>query len=1096
MDLSFEDIKGQNTDADAVTENLVLPVGTVLSNGLKVVGWKSSDTQIITNAGGVVRPGGTEDKTVELTPILAIYDGIGNGSEGFEPTDVTAEGAPITVTVKANPEEPTPPEPTETPEPPGETAVTQFLVNEDYEQEITDPTKHSMPSIYEWKVGQTTAEMKYQNGRVYLNKLNDGDTSADLMLPLTKGYVNGLAPAAEGTPATDIYVEFNWQAQNSNSRLYIRGLTQEGKWVNLFFLAQSGTKLRYVTASESSSVTGTVDMKTSDAHTICLLMQKKSDTYAIAKAWIDGRFDKDVNLSAAQACEGLYSFVADERRKSGTGLGSSFGSLRVWQTAEAQLQSMIDSGKADITFDDIKGANANAESVTGNLVLQSGNTLASGLTVVGWETSNPDIITKTGGVIRPVGADATVTLTPVLSIRDVIGDGSADFEPTDVTAKGNPITVTVCSMQLEEVKKNLTFEQIKGDNIDSEHVESDLKLPAKMNGVDIAWQVKSMTPAGTKAAVDTATGSVRRPAQNEQDVRVVLTAVLSRGDMSDEKELSFTVKKMTVSDAEYLQQIAQKLTFAAIGGENMSAQQVSTDLNLTNKFGGADVVWSSSDPSVVALNGKVNCPVYPNPSVEVVLTASLTLNGEAPVKKEIRVTVMQGEAVNLAVSADVRTNLSGLTADKLKDIYDNDEQTFYEISARTKEFYITFDLKEKKAVSRLDFVTCMAESVFETALKGYAVEVSDNGTTWTEVCNGTAISGRNVADFKPVNARYVRLRVTEKSTDTAENFAEIAVRFCPEHQNLVDADAENLSIDLPSRITANTVTLPTKGAFGSDIAWSFSPAGVFEQTSEKGVYRVNHSDSDTTVSLIATFKSGGCTAQVRRTHTVSGKSGGGAGGGGGGGGSHSSTGSGSNASNMSIPTQGGIEQPPVQPTEVFSDLAQAAWASDYIKALYRDGIVNGKGAGQFAPLDSVTREEFVKMLVLALNMEAAQKTVSFADTDNSAWYAPYIACAVENGLVNGITDTVFGVGLPITREDMSVMAARAILMRKDDIVTDGQPLSFGDGMQISDYARESVALLSAMGLISGNESGNFCPQENTSRAESAKILYMLRDAVR
>lgn len=969
-----------------------------------------------------------------------------------------------------------------------EQAQTQYFVNEDYEQEITEPLEHATPSVGEWKAGQTTAEIVYQGGRVYLNKKNSGSSAADMMIPLSKGYVNGGEPASKGTPVTDIYIEFNWRAYGSSTRLYLRGVDASGKAVNLFYFTQAGNKLRYSKSDNSSQVSSNLDMKQTEQHDIRLFFRKQGDTYSLAKAWIDGTFDKNVNLTASAACEGLYSLVVDERRTSGTGLGSSFGSLKVWQPAEEQLRAILAAEPSDLTFDDIRGNNTEQNAITEDLVLTTGQILANGLTVVDWESSDEVLVSKTGVVTRPAEADQSVELRPVLSIYDVIGDGSADFVPVNVTAPGNSISITVRSKQLDEVKEKLSFEQIRGNNIDADHVNSDLVLISQMNGVEIAWQVKSITPEGTQAAVDVTTGSVRRPAKTEQDVLVVLTAVLTRGEEREEKDISFTVKKMEMDDAEYLQQLMQNLSFEIIAGENVSEHQVYTDLNLADKFGGAELVWNSSNPKIIAEDGTVHCPVYPETATEVILTVSATLNGVGPLKKEFRVTVLQGDAENLAKNADIKTNISGISADSLENIRDNNMQTFVEISARTKEFYITIDMKEKKNISRLDFTTGLADNFSETSLGQYVAEVSDNGSEWKQVASATAIGGRNTVDFKPVCVRYARLRVTEKAASAAEHFAEIGFRFCPEPQNLVDADAESVTFDLPSRITASSVTLPIKGSFGSDIIWSFSPEGIFEQTSE-GVYKVTHASTDKTVSITATFLSGNCSAQVRRTVTVAGSGGSG----GSAGGNRGTSGSGNRAYDISVPS-GDIVQP-VPPTAIFEDLSQAEWATEYVEALYQAGIVNGKGEKQFAPLAEVTREEFVKMLVLAVDLMPMEGNLAFEDVDGEAWYAPYLACAVQEGLVQGISDTMFGVGMPITREDMSVLAARAIAIKTGNKSLMEQT-AYKDWEQIADYAKESVARLSMLGLLQGNENGEFCPRRHTSRAEAAKVLYLLQAAIK
>ena len=59
----------------------------------------------------------------------------------------------------------------------------------------------------------------------------------------------------------------------------------------------------------------------------------------------------------------------------------------------------------------------------------------------------------------------------------------------------------------------------------------------------------------------------------------------------------------------------------------------------------------------------------------------------------------------------------------------------------------------------------------------------------------------------------------------------------------------------------------------------------------------------------------------------------------------------------------------------------------------------GKADGLFQPLDPVTREEFVKMLVLSLGLDPADGAFGpVRDADGQAWYTPYLVCAVRDGL--------------------------------------------------------------------------------------------------
>lgn len=172
--------------------------------------------------------------------------------------------------------------------------------------------------------------------------------------------------------------------------------------------------------------------------------------------------------------------------------------------------------------------------------------------------------------------------------------------------------------------------------------------------------------------------------------------------------------------------------------------------------------------------------------------------------------------------------------------------------------------------------------------------------------------------------------------------------------------------------------------------------------------------------------------------------------------------------------------------DVFTD---TDWASESVNALYEAGIVNGTSDETFEPNGQVTREQFAKMIVSMLGDGEQMYTTTFSDVESDAWYAPYIAMAKECGLVNGVSATEFGVGQPITREQMATMIYRAGLLL--GYQTNGVPKTFTDESEISDYAKPAVNALTAGGVIKGTADGLFAPKATATRAEAACMIYNL-----
>ena len=210
-------------------------------------------------------------------------------------------------------------------------------------------------------------------------------------------------------------------------------------------------------------------------------------------------------------------------------------------------------------------------------------------------------------------------------------------------------------------------------------------------------------------------------------------------------------------------------------------------------------------------------------------------------------------------------------------------------------------------------------------------------------------------------------------------------------------------------------------------------------------------------------------------------------GGGGGGGSR-----GGAATNVPMNSYGGTEvltEPAEVPKEnVFSDISEVPWAEEAVTALRKKGVINGKSDTLFCPNDYVTREEFAKMLVLAFEMNLVGEELPFTDVAYEDWSYPYIKTAYIAGITKGVSADIFGKNERITRQDVCVMLMRAAECTETSLKS-GAARRFNDEGDISDYAREAVAKISAAGIISGDESGNLNPRSGATRAETAKMIY-------
>lgn len=91
------------------------------------------------------------------------------------------------------------------------------------------------------------------------------------------------------------------------------------------------------------------------------------------------------------------------------------------------------------------------------------------------------------------------------------------------------------------------------------------------------------------------------------------------------------------------------------------------------------------------------------------------------------------------------------------------------------------------------------------------------------------------------------------------------------------------------------------------------------------------------------------------------------------------------------------------------------------------GVIKGDEQGRALPHSNVTRAEATAMVMRLIGVDANTKTNSgFEDVDENAWYAGVITAARERGIVAGDTDVLFSPNRNVSREEITVMVARAL----------------------------------------------------------------------
>lgn len=193
----------------------------------------------------------------------------------------------------------------------------------------------------------------------------------------------------------------------------------------------------------------------------------------------------------------------------------------------------------------------------------------------------------------------------------------------------------------------------------------------------------------------------------------------------------------------------------------------------------------------------------------------------------------------------------------------------------------------------------------------------------------------------------------------------------------------------------------------------------------------------------------------------------------------------------------------IQNAKTFKDIDNRGyWAEEYIEKLASKMIVSGKSADSFSPSTSITRGEFAAVLARGLGLVA--EDVNSADfTDVSPTQAVNrngeIAAVVEAGIVSGYGNGKFGPYNEITRNEAAIMISKAMdYIGSEDVKLDAtkKVSSFADYRYISPAARPHVERVLQASYLSGFKDNTFRSQNETTRAETSRILYNFLNSIK
>lgn len=135
------------------------------------------------------------------------------------------------------------------------------------------------------------------------------------------------------------------------------------------------------------------------------------------------------------------------------------------------------------------------------------------------------------------------------------------------------------------------------------------------------------------------------------------------------------------------------------------------------------------------------------------------------------------------------------------------------------------------------------------------------------------------------------------------------------------------------------------------------------------------------------------------------------------------------------------------------------------------------------PEGNITRAQFTKMIVNALDLELQGTAQTFSDVKTTDWYAPFVAIANSHGIIKGVNGR-FNPKNNITREQMTLMIYRAFA---ETITFKTTGKTFTD-VKSGTEAAEAITKVAANEIVKGYEN-LFKPRNLATRAQGIIMIH-------
>ena len=179
-----------------------------------------------------------------------------------------------------------------------------------------------------------------------------------------------------------------------------------------------------------------------------------------------------------------------------------------------------------------------------------------------------------------------------------------------------------------------------------------------------------------------------------------------------------------------------------------------------------------------------------------------------------------------------------------------------------------------------------------------------------------------------------------------------------------------------------------------------------------------------------------------------------------------------------------------KPGDIFCDVKSTDWYLEYAMESAEKGLVQGITPVTFGGEYAFTRAMAVTILARMEKPDMNQVPVSsFTDVPKDSYCYDAVNWAAANKIVEGRSADCFDPNSSISRQDFLTIVVRYLEWKGYKL--NAQELTYTDMDQIAPYAVPMLQKAQELGLVNGYPEGDFRPEGTMLRRDGVKVLVLL-----